>query len=557
LQKFNGQRSGVLYYVFDILWIDEHNLMKLSLLDRKKILKAVVDENPVIRYSDDFDDGEILFDQIRSHHMEGIIAKLKDSPYIQGDRSSKWLKIPTEHRQEYVIGGWVESEKDRHFRSLLFGEFHDGELKWIGHAGGGYREKEMPKILDKLKQLEITESPFHNEVEYEGKPHWVKPELVANIKFSTFTKSGKIRKPAIFLGFRNDKRAEQVVEQKAISAPSRAKTVQKLNRKRELLTNADNKSNWPKIDAIPHRNVESVDIDGCAIELYNVDNQLWKGITKGDLIQYYISISKFILPHIKERALSLHLKHQGPNAPGLYIKDMEGRQPKCADIFTTQRKHKMQGKRDIIDYLVCNNTATLLYAINLGCIDINPWTSTIHNSLYPDFIIIDIDPSNDDFKKGVEVALAAKQLFDKFELTSFIKTSGKTGLHIFLPCTAFTFPQARFIAERICSFIHELVPDISTSETIVANRDDKVYLDPNQNDYADTVASAYSVRPYKHPFISTPLEWSEMTLSLDPSQFTMKSIMNRLHKKRDLFSGTLDREIAVKNDKILNSFLKC
>jgi bifunctional non-homologous end joining protein LigD len=566
LQRVNGQKAPVIYYAFDLLWLEGESIMQDKMLERKERLKTLIEGVNEIKYSDHFEDGNVLFQQIQNIGLEGIVAKRKDSQYIPDDRSKKWLKITTEHKQEFVIGGWVESEKRNTFRTLLFGSYENGKLKWKGHAGGGYKDKEMPVILNRLKEIEIDKNPFDTDVEYsEGKPHWVKPELVANIKFATTTRSGKIRKPAIFLGFREDKKATQVQAEVAKEPPKNrilkpstkaANAITHGNNaieKRRLPTTRD--SNWPDVEREPIRNQEEFEIESCNITLYNVDRELWKGITKGHLIQYYNNVSKYILPHIRHRALSLHLKLKGPNAEGKYIKDMEGRQPECAEIFTTPRKHRKAGKRDIIDYLVCNNTATLLYIVNLGCIDVNPWTSTITNSLRPDFIIIDLDPSDGDFKKAIEAARAAKDFFDDHKLKAYVKTSGKTGIHLFVPCSAYTFPQARSIAENICSGINELVPSITTTEVTVADRGAKLYLDPNQNDYADTVASAYSVRPYKHPNVSTPLEWKEVKDSLSPSQFTMNNILQRLEKKGDLFLPTLDPKIGLKNNTGLKAFL--
>jgi bifunctional non-homologous end joining protein LigD len=566
LQRVNGQKASIVYYAFDMLWLEGENLMKESLLERKKRLEDTISGSQEIKYNDHFDDGNLLFEQIQKLALEGIVAKRKDSQYLPDDRSKKWLKITTEHRQEFVIGGWVESERRNTFRTLLFGSYENGKLKWKGHAGGGYREKDMPIILNRLKEIEIDKNPFDSEVEYsEGKPHWVKPELVANIKFATTTRSGKIRKPAIFLGFREDKKATQVQTEVAKQPPkdptfkrSGSKSKKAVNAisatdKKHLRSSAD--SNWPELEREPIKSQEELKIDACTITLYNVDRELWKGITKAHLIRYYHSVSKFILPHIQNRALSLHVKPRGPNAPGTYIKDMEGRGPDCAEIFTTPRKHKKAGKREVIDYLVCNNTATLLYIVNLGCIDINPWTSTTTNSLRPDFIIVDLDPSDGDFRKAVETARAAKVFFDENKLKAYVKTSGKTGIHLFAPCSAFTFPQARRIAENICNGIHKLVPSITTTEIKVADRGTKLYLDPNQNDYADTVASAYSVRPYQHPNVSTPLEWKELKDIWLPNKFTMNNILERLEKKGDLFMPTLDPKIAIKNDSRLKYFL--
>lgn len=544
LQKFNGQMSGVFYYVFDILWIDGRDLMKFPLIERKKILKDVVYDHPVIRYSDHFEDGIELFRHAESMKLEGIIAKQKASVYAPGHRGKEWYKIPTEMRQEFVIGGWIESDT-RPFRTLLFGAYEGDGLRWIGHAGGGFKDREMPGILRILKALEVDESPFVNAVEYEGVVHWVKPEKVANIKYATVTRSGKIRKPAIFLGFRDDKEAREVISEtpsvhSRMTAPG-------------PVTMAD--SNWPLVEAEIIRNTDVLQVEECPIQIHNVDRELWKGITKARLIQYYHTIAPYLLPHIKDRPLSLHLKLNGPFAPGAYIKDMEGRQPECASIFTTRRKHPKAGKRDVIDYLVCNNKATLLYTIDLGCIDVNPWTSTVHSPTKPDYIIIDLDPSDQDFAKAVETALAAKAVFDERKIKAFAKTSGQTGIHLYVPCTAFTFPQARRIAERISEAVHQLVPAITTTEVAVSARGTKLYLDPNQNDYADTVAAPYCVRPYRYPTVSTPLSWREIKASPDPAGFTIDSIEKRLKKTGDLFDGLLDVKTASRNDKALKVFL--
>lgn len=213
LQKFNTQQGPVVYYVFDLLWMDGYNFMHLPLTERKAMLREIVRHNKVIRFSEDFEDGLTLFEYVKKIGLEGIIAKQKNSPYLQGDRSSKWYKIPVERKQEFIIGGWVESD-NRPFRTLIFGAYSGDRLEWVGHAGGGFKANDMPGILKKLQALEIDESPFDTPVECDGIAHWVKPELIANIRFATFTRSGRIRKPATFLGFRDDKKASDVVREK-------------------------------------------------------------------------------------------------------------------------------------------------------------------------------------------------------------------------------------------------------------------------------------------------------------------------------------------------------
>ena len=555
LQRYNGTLP-LLFYAFDLLWLDGKSLMDLSLIERKQKLKKILPPSEIIRYSDHFADGLALFEQMKKLEMEGIIAKKKESIYRPAVRSNDWLKIQTARRQEFVVGGWTESTNNRTFRSLLFGWYIDGRLHFVGHAGHGFKESEMPNILTRLKKLETKKKSFINDADFETVVHWVKPELVIEVKFATFTRSGKIRKPAVFLGFRKDKSPGDIVgpfaankmnEELRQSSETRSKV--------RKTTNLSEDSNWRVLEKQKITHEDSVDIEGYKVRLTNVEKTLWDDITKADLIQYYHSISGYILPHIEHRPLSLHIKHITPTAAGMYIKDMEGRQPDYAEIFSTKRKHKKAGKRDTIDYLVCNNVSTLLYVINLGCIDINPWTSRIESPLSPDYVVIDMDPSDNDFKKAIEAALAAKEIFDKNNLTVIPKTSGKTGIHLFIPCRNFTFPEARTIAENICQEIHSIIPSITTTAVEIDRRGNKLYLDPNQNDEADTVAAVYSVRPFHLPTVSAPIHWKEINNKLNPYDFTIKTILKRLEKKGDLFKATLDQKTAFRNSKAMKTFL--
>jgi bifunctional non-homologous end joining protein LigD len=297
------------------------------------------------------------------------------------------------------------------------------------------------------------------------------------------------------------------------------------------------------------------EIDDCTIQIGDVGREIWKGISKADLINYYHQVSKYILPYLTNRPLSLHIKPLNAVAPGFYIKDMEGHQPECSQIFTDRRRHEVKGKSAIIDYLVCKNEATLLWMVNIGCIDINPWNSRVTAPQSPDFIAIDLDPADDDQEiarpKLIETAMAAKEYCDKKKLTAFVKTSGKTGIHFFIPCSGFTNKVCRTLAEQICSEIQAFVPAVSTTENRIASRGGKVYLDPSQNDYADTLASVYSVRPYYLPTISAPLEWKEVNAKLELSAFSIKDILPRITKKGDLFADILNIKIMNRNNRIL------
>lgn len=548
LQTFNGHHRPINYCVFDLLWLDGYNLMGLPLTDRKTILKQLVQGNEVLRFSESFDDGEALYQQALDLDLEGIVAKRKDSSYVPDARDNRWLKTPTRKRQEFVIGGWAESDKVRSFRSLLFGAYNNkGEFEWIGRSGGGYKQSEMAGILAQLQKLEITKTPFTNKVlDTKGaKIHWVKPELVANFEFATWTKTGRIRKPATFLGFRKDKKASQVVREVPLSDEQEQEIIDEPIVKEPIEAAVD--SNWPKIEGKKVNSERDFEFGGHTVTINNIEQELWRGITKARLITYYHSICSYILPHLKERPLSLHIKQDAANAPGFYVKDMEGHQPDYLDIYSDQRRHKKKGKRDQIDYAVCNNEAALLYLINLGNIDLNPWSSRTTIPQEPDFISIDLDPSDDDFGKAIKTAQAAKKVFDQYKLESFVKTSGKTGIHLFIPCQGFDFPKARTLAERICQLVCKQVPDIATTEVSVDHRGNKLFVDPSQNDYADTLACVYSVRPYTHPTVSTPLAWKEVKDKLDPGKFTMDTMAERLEKKGDLWLELLDDKIRKSN----------
>jgi len=544
LQKNNGE-NPLAFYLFDILWCQGYNLMDLQLTQRKEILSQAIPFNDVIRFSENFDQGISLFELIKNQNMEGIVAKKRDSKYQPGARNKDWLKLPTEKRQEFVIGGWTESDTSP-FAALIFGYYENGKLLYQGHAGGGYKAKQKKKIFEKIKPLEIKKSPFANKVDTDRKAHFIKPELVANIKFATYTASGKIRKPAIFLGFRDDKKPQQVVKEKVLPLEENPIEVKEIS----------SKSEWPILEKETITSEDSIIIYGKKVQLTNVEKELWNGITKADLIAYYHSVSHYILPYLVNRAESLHIKHISPTVPGLYIKDMENHQPAWAEIFSTPRKHRKEGKRNMIDYLVCSDEATLLYMINLGCIDVNPWTSRVSNYLQPDYVIIDLDPSDEDFKKVIETALAAKKVFDQLKIKVYPKTSGRTGMHFYLPCTGFTFPETRTIAINICKKINQMLPDITTIENLTSKRGDKLFIDYNQNDEADTVAAPYSVRPWKVPCVSTPLEWKEINGKLDQKQFTIHNILDRIKTKGDLFEGIMDEKIRKKNSSVLKKLLR-
>ena len=276
LQKPSYQ-ARLVFYAFDLLWLDGISIMERPLAERKQILSDFLKGNEVIRYSQHFTDPVALFDKMKSLGVEGIVSKKTDSPYVPGQRGNNWYKTPTEMRQEYVIGGWVESDKGRPFASMLFGAYSNKKLGWVGHAGGGFKHKDMPGILAQMKKLEIKTNPFNNKVDYKGIVHWVKPQLVANFKFATFTKSGRIRKPAIFLGFRDDKPADTVVQEQAKPAPKQAVHPSTHPKKAPA---AYPGSNWRLIEKQAVSHSDSMNIDGCSFIATDIERENLEGHNK-------------------------------------------------------------------------------------------------------------------------------------------------------------------------------------------------------------------------------------------------------------------------------------
>jgi bifunctional non-homologous end joining protein LigD len=326
------------------------------------------------------------------------------------------------------------------------------------------------------------------------------------------------------------------------------------NKAKNLEGDYTDDATWKSVQPKLITSQELVEVEGHKIVLTNIEKELWNGITKAHLITYYHSIAAYILPYLKDRPLALNISPDGPFKDSVFIRGLKGHYPHWASIYQTERKHKKPGKSNTIDWLVCNDIATLLYMINLDCIDIHPWSSRTMRPDYPDYISIDLDPSDKDFEKAIDTARTAKELFDQFRIKSFIKTSGKTGLHIFIPCCSIQFGEARTIAENICNAIHQQLPGITTMERSVSSRGNKLYVDPSQNDFSDRLAAAYCIRANKLPTVSTPLEWKEVRSNLHPRKFTIENIHKRLQKKGDLWKDLLSDKVRTGNIKGINAF---
>jgi bifunctional non-homologous end joining protein LigD len=285
-----------------------------------------------------------------------------------------------------------------------------------------------------------------------------------------------------------------------------------------------------------------IEIEGNALALTNLKKVYWpdEKYTKGDLIEYYSSVSKFILPYLKDRPESLHRHPNGINNKSFFHKDMSSKLP---DWIETVVIRSESNNKDI-NYLVCQNEATLIYMNNLGCIEINPWNSRRQSQENPDYTVIDLDPADNTFDEVIETALVVKSILDKAGAESFIKTSGASGMHIYIPLGAkYDYEQGRNFAHIIAQLANAELPDLTSIERSPKARPKSIYLDYLQNRMGQTLASAYSVRPKPGATVSTPLDWKEVKIGLHPSQFTIKTVPQRLKKTGDLFKGVLVKGI--------------
>lgn len=501
----------LVYYVFDLLFLDKKDIRHLPLTDRKVLLKKLLApvKDPAIRYNDHvLKKGAAFFTSAIKKNLEGVIAKKADGTYTTGIRSKEWLKIKNRTSMEAVIAGYTAPQKSRkHFGSLVLGEYVGNELKYLGHTGTGFDEKTLQELWKKMQPLVTTQSPFNKKVRVNMPVTWLKPKLLAEIFYAELTNDGILRHSA-FKGLRIDKKLSDV---------------KKTNSKEDANNSKDN----------------MVKIDGRQLTLTNLSKLYWpkEKITKGDLIAYYDTMAEYILPYLKDRPLSLKRNPNGILDEGFYHKDAGEQAPAWVKKYDVES----ESGNKTVNYIVCNNKATLLYIANLGSIEINPWNSTTKKADYPTYMIIDIDPSpKNTFDQVVATAQAVKKILDKAGVDCYCKTSGATGLHVYVPTgNKYTYEQVRKFGQIVAALTVDTLPKFTSIERSLKKRGNKIYVDFLQNSKGQTLASAYSVRPKAGATVSAPLLWKEVKKGLHPSQFSIFNIEKRVKKVGDLFSEVL------------------
>ncbi|MGV3698031.1 DNA ligase D [Flavobacterium sp.] len=509
------------YYVFDLLNLDGNDTTGLPLLQRKELLKILLDKHKLsnIFYSEHRSGkGLALYDKAVKNKHEGIIAKKTDSLYSVGQRTTEWLKIKISQQEEAIIVGITESKSSRnYFGALLLAQYEGKKLKYIGKCGSGFTESDLRELHSQFKPHFINETPLAQKPGIQDTVQWIKPKFIAQVKFTEWTQDKHLRHP-VFLGLRTDKKTTEVIIPKEKMKKQKATTENeydlKVGKTTLHLTNQH--------------------------KIYFPDD----GITKGDIVNYYNEVAGLILPYLKNRPQSMNRFPNGIAGPSFYQKDVDVN--KIPAWLKTEAIHSDSNDADI-DYLICNDKATLLYMANLGCIDINPWNSTIKNIENPDWMVIDIDPEKDDFTAVVRTALTVKEVLDELHTDCYCKTSGATGLHVYVPLGAkYNYDTVKLFAELIARQVHERLPEITSLERTIKKRDHKIYIDFLQNRTGQTLAAPYSVRPKPGATVSTPLEWDEVNESLSPSQFTIFNVMERFKEKGDLWKPVLGKGANLK-----------
>ncbi|MDT0641497.1 DNA ligase D [Zunongwangia sp. F363] len=520
LQNYDSSTKGALrFYVFDMLYLNGHSMLELPLLERKSLIPDVLEETSLSLYCDHMEGmGSAFYKKAVDAGMEGVIAKKADSTYAPGYRTEHWLKIKAMESQEAIICGYTESDKDSSvFRSLILGMLENNKLKYIGNCGTGFSHAEQKELLAQMKTLETEENPFEKKINLKGrKPVWVRPELICEIKFSEWTKSGNMRHPS-YKGLRQDKNITEVHKEEKTATPGEASET-------EVGAN-------------------QLEIGGIPVSFTNLEKIYWpeSGFRKYDLVDYYLQVSEYMMPYLKDRPQNLHRHPNGIHHTGFYQKDNEGL---LADWVETVKIYSKHNNRDI-EYMLCQNEATLLYMANLGCIEINPWNSRVGNLENPDYTVIDIDPTDKNtFEEVIEVAQAVKEVLDKAKIEGFCKTSGSSGMHIYIPLDGeYSYEEARDFTKLLCYFVQEKTGKLTSMERAVKSRKGKIYLDFLQNRKGQTLAAPYCARPKKGATVSAPLRWEEVRKGLKISDFNIKNMPERIEKEGDLFTGVLGKGI--------------
>jgi bifunctional non-homologous end joining protein LigD len=506
LQDGSGATALV---VFDVLEIDAEPIVDAPLSERRERLTMLVRPSARVQVSPQFEDGDALLAAASEQELEGVVAKRLDSRYRPGKRSLDWRKVKLRRTQEVVIAGYTRGQgrRSRGFGALVAGVQEPGGLRWAGNVGTGLSDAEIERLLGLLRPLAREGSPF---AQTPRMPRaraadvvWVEPRLVAEVEFAEWTREGRLRSP-VYVRLREDKRADDVRRERSPLASTISR-----GRRRLRLSNLD-KPFWPE-----------------------------EGITKGDLVAYYRDVAPVLVPHLRGRPFTMKRYPDGWQGKHFFQKQSPSHMPEWirrAPLPASTR----EGEEKVIDYALVNDDLALLWMANMGCIDLHTWASRADRPGRPDWVMFDLDPSEDTgFAEVVEVALLVRTTLDLIDLESFPKTSGSRGIHVLVPISRrHSHAETREFASIVAGALARAHPGLVTTEWVKAKRRG-VLVDANQNGPGKTNAAVYSVRPRAGAPVSTPLRWDEVVPDLEPAAFTMESVLDRVARHGDLFAGVL------------------
>jgi bifunctional non-homologous end joining protein LigD len=515
-----GSRGQLAYVVFDLLHLGGFDLTGAALEDRKALLRRLLEAAgpaEALRYSDHvIGSGPEFFAHACRLGLEGVVAKRRDAPY-RGGRGRDWLKIKCLREQEVVIGGYTEPEGSRiGLGALLAGVHQDGRLVYVGKVGTGFTNKSLGELTRRLRALDQEPCPFASPPTGVGRPHWVKPELVAEVRFSEWTSDGKMRHPS-FQGLREDKPAAEVVRE--LPSSLEAATDDPPAPSRDPATNSSPRANVG-------RGENEAEVAG--VRLTHANRILYppQGTTKRDLALFYESIADWILPHLKDRPTTLVRCPEGVHKQCFYQKHTGYWAPESV------RRVKIKEKRKVGEYLVVDSLPALIGLVQIGILEIHTWNSVVSRLEQPDRIVFDLDPGPGvEWGRVVDSARLIRARLEEVALTSFVKTTGGKGLHVVVPLSPGpTWEEGAAFARALAENIVRENPRDYIAHMAKAARKGKIFVDYLRNVRGATSVAAYSTRAKPDAPVSVPLEWDELTPSLRSDHYTIANLARRLAK---------------------------
>ncbi|MFI4989872.1 MAG: DNA ligase D [Solirubrobacterales bacterium] len=537
-----AKASPVTYMIFDLLWLDGHSLIGLRYVERRELLDALALSGESWQTPEHLSGhGRDVLKATTEQQLEGIVAKRLDSPYEPGARGSAWIKIKNVGRQELVIGGWLpgEGRRERRIGALLVGVYDpDGAFRYAGRVGTGFNDAELDRLGKLLTPLKRGDSPFTAGDESPPRAAvFVEPELVAEIEFSAWTSAGVLRHPS-YKGLREDKDAREVVREETPPAGTARRASDKGSAGKQASDVLDPPPVLHEQGARATTTVERREL-----KLSNLDKPLYPraGFLKRDVIDYYASIATTIGTHLKGRALTVKRWPDGVDGKAFFQKQAPAHRPDWVQTVTLPSEKKP------IDYLLAEDRATIVWLANLAALELHVPLARADAPERPTSLVFDLDPGAPaTVIECCRVALTLQGMFENLGLQSFVKTSGKKGLQLYVPLNhpAVTFAQTKPFAKTVAELLEEADPELIVSRMTKTARPGKVLIDWSQNDGNKTTVCVYSLRAAERPTASTPLDWDEVRTALDDGdpdalRFEAGHLLERIAERGDLFAPVL------------------